>query len=276
MQLLARAWQSLFVDTFRQAEAEAQANAHEPAVFDRETAVVLIAAALALTFQNYLGGRGRHGLLIDGLEGLGFTGAAERLAVWFTHPATAELARLSYWVATCLISYVLIPVVALRLFVGRPLREYGLSISGMAGHLWIYGAMFVFMVPAVVAVSFTESFQAKYPFYQLRPGEPLWPYFGCWELMYALQFVALEFFFRGFLVHGTKRRLGYYSVLVMTIPYTMIHFQKPALETLGAVAAGVVLGTLSLKTRSIWWGAGLHISVAYTMDLAALRQAGFW
>lgn len=290
LRVLARAWQALFVDTYREAEAQAQAarrraaretlpthevqaapTPHAVAPADRETIVVLITAALALTFLNYLGNTSGLAALIHALKSLGFS-AGDRLQALASDPATAELTRLTYWAGSCLTAYVVIPVLAIKLLIGRPLSAYGLQWQGMAGHAWIYGAMFGLMFPAVIAVSFTDGFQAKYPFYRLHPGESLWPRFACWEVLYALQFVALEFFFRGFLVHGTRRRLGYYSVLVMTIPYTMIHFQKPALETLGAVAAGVVLGTLSLKTRSIWWGAGLHIAVAYTMDLAALNQ----
>jgi len=50
----------------------------------------------------------------------------------------------------------------------------------------------------------------------------------------------------------------------------MIHFGKPFLETMAAILAGVVLGTLSMKTRSIWSGFLIHVSVAISMDMAAL------
>ena len=93
-------------------------------------------------------------------------------------------------------------------------------------------------------------------------------------VMYAAQLVALEFFFRGFMVHGLKHRLGYAAIFVMVVPYNMIHFEKPLLEAIGAIAGGVTLGTLSLKTRSIWWGAALHIAVAGVMDVLALSQKG--
>jgi membrane protease YdiL (CAAX protease family) len=52
----------------------------------------------------------------------------------------------------------------------------------------------------------------------------------------------------------------------------MIHFGKPFLETLAAVLAGIVLGTLALRTRSIWSGFLIHVSVAISMDVAALLQ----
>ncbi len=95
-----------------------------------------------------------------------------------------------------------------------------------------------------------------------------------WWALYALQFVALEFFFRGFMVHGLKWRLGYAAIFVMVVPYNMIHFGKPLAEAIGAILGGVTLGTLSLKTRSVWWGAALHIAVAATMDLLALWHKG--
>ena len=101
-------------------------------------------------------------------------------------------------------------------------------------------------------------------------SEDYWRRLAAWELLYALQFVGLELFFRGFLLHSLRRRFAAYAILVMTVPYCMIHFGKPMPETFGAIGAGVVLGFMSLKTRSIWMGAALHIAVAWTMDAAAL------
>lgn len=121
-------------------------------------------------------------------------------------------------------------------------------------------------------VSGTEGFQRKYPFYHLKPGEHPWPRMLIFEILYALQFVALEFFFRGFVLHGTRHRFGSGSIFVMMVPYCMIHFQKPMPETFGAIIAGIVLGFTSLKTRSIWLGASLHIAVAWSMETLALSH----
>ena len=78
------------------------------------------------------------------------------------------------------------------------------------------------------------------------------------------------------MLHGIKKRFGFYSIWIMMIPYMMIHFQKPMPETIGAIFAGIILGTLSLKSRSIWLGVAIHYSVAITMDLAALWQKGYF
>jgi membrane protease YdiL (CAAX protease family) len=76
------------------------------------------------------------------------------------------------------------------------------------------------------------------------------------------------------MIHGTKRALGVYSIFIAAVPYCMIHFGKPMLETLGAILAGLALGTLSLRTNSIWNGFLIHISIAYSMDLLSLWQKG--
>ena len=92
-----------------------------------------------------------------------------------------------------------------------------------------------------------------------------------WEALYAAQFLSLEIFFRGFILHGLRRALGANAIFVMIVPYCMIHFGKPMPETLGAIGAGLILGTLAMRTRSIWGGVLIHIGVAMTMDVLALR-----
>ena len=102
----------------------------------------------------------------------------------------------------------------------------------------------------------------------------MWPRFWIWEALYASQFVALEFFFRGFLVQGLAPRFGFGAVFVPMLPYMMIHFGKPLPEAFGSIIAGFALGMLSLKSRTIYWGALVHICVACGMDLLSLWQHG--
>jgi membrane protease YdiL (CAAX protease family) len=134
----------------------------------------------------------------------------------------------------------------------------------------LYVIMLGVMLPLVFFVSGTDSFQARYPFYKMAAGESVWPNFIIWEVVYFIQFASLEFFFRGFITLGTRKSLGFMSIFVMMVPYCMIHFGKPMPETIGAIIAGIVLGTLSLKSRSVILGIMIHYSVAITMDMMAL------
>ena len=77
-------------------------------------------------------------------------------------------------------------------------------------------------------------------------------------------------FFRGWMVSALRTTLGAGAIFVMAVPYCMIHYGKPYLEAHGAIVAGIVLGSLAMKTRSIYSGFLVHITVAFGMDFLAL------
>ena len=56
----------------------------------------------------------------------------------------------------------------------------------------------------------------------------------------------------------------------------MIHFGKPFPETLGAIVAGLVLGTMALRSKSIVPGICVHFTIAIGMDLLSLWQQGYF
>ncbi len=253
-----------------------QSSGSEPRL-DLQVAVVFVTAAVSLTLLEYLvkgAAEGGHVRLARYLAAVGLDGLAARLRSAMADSPAQRFNDLAYFSLGCTTLYFVLPALVIKLAFRQRLADYGLKVRGAFKDAWMYGLMLAAVVPAVFAVSFTGPFQRKYPFYDLEPGESLWPYFLAWELMYAVQFVALEFFFRGFLVHGTRRQLGYYSIFAMTVPYCMIHFGKPILETFAAIIAGIVLGIMSLRTRSIWMGAALHITVAWLMDALALWHKG--
>jgi hypothetical protein len=177
-----------------------------------------------------------------------------------------------YWALSCSAAYFIFPLVTIIFTPKMRLRDYGLSLKGFFTHAWIYVALYLLVMPAVIAVSYMSSFQGTYPFY--HHTDRSWVDLSLWWSFYGIQFFFLEFFFRGYMIHGTKRALGVYSIFIAAVPYCMIHFGKPMLETLGAILAGLALGTLSLRTNSIWNGFLIHISIAYSMDLLSLWQKG--
>lgn len=177
------------------------------------------------------------------------------------------------WSLGCVTFYLVIPATFVWLIFREPLTNYGISPRGFIKHLPIYLALFIPVLLALIVVSFTEAFQDTYPFYHHPRG---FADLAIWEFFYCLQFFALEFFFRGFMVHAMKRMLGSMAVFVMVVPYCMIHFQKPFAEALAAIIAGTVLGILSLRTGTIWGGVFIHCAVAISMDVASLLQRGWW
>ena len=179
-----------------------------------------------------------------------------------------------WWALVQIFSYAVPPVLYLRFVMRRPITEMGLSITGATKHLPIYALFAAVVIPLVVLVSGTPHFLSTYP--MAREAAAHWETLLVWEILYAVQFIALEFFFRGFMIFGPARVLGAWVIPAMTVPYMMIHFQKPYLETTGAVIAGLSLGMVALKTRSIYAGMVLHITVAWLMEFLALYHKGDW
>jgi uncharacterized protein len=257
----------ILLSAYESSEAEVKAAAKP----DYKVIVICITVAFCLTMIKYFGD---PQFFLGFLRSLG----ADSMAGWFEDRISidpnAALYRLVHWVSCVIFFYVVPPFLIIRFVFHEQLSGYGLSLKGAFKDVKLYAIMLCVMIPLVVYFSRTASFQARYPFYDVQAGESFFPNLFAWELLYFIQFFALEFFFRGFMLHGTKQRFGYYSVFVMTIPYCMIHFGKPFPETIAAIIAGVVLGTLSLKSRSIWLGVAIHYSVAITMDLCSLYQKG--
>jgi membrane protease YdiL (CAAX protease family) len=170
------------------------------------------------------------------------------------------------WALSSILLLGLFPALLIRLVCGHSLSNFGVRAPSNLPRKELLGFGIV-IVLAVYLVHDLEGFQAVYPFFKTTDLYPDWVLF---EVLYCVQFVALEFFFRGALLHGLVSSMGRAAIWVTTLPYVMVHFQKPWPEALGALVAGVVLAELSLRTRSIWPGTVLHLLAALTMDILSL------
>jgi uncharacterized protein len=224
-------------------------------------AVACTVAALSLVFMEYVPERGLLALVYRQRPGL-------------YDPRWASLVELAVWVGIRLVGFFVLPALAIRFVLGQRVREHGLRTAGLRRQLPAYGWLFLLVLPCIALASLRPEFARYYPFYRFAARS--WLDLACWELLYAAHFVALEFFFRGFWLTACRARFGSAAVYVTLVPYCMIHFTKPLLEVLAAIPAGVVLGLLAMRARSIWGGALLHVAVAWSMDaLALLQGVGF-
>lgn len=258
MSLLSRALRWLTVDSWRRLDREAaEERERAPAGgYDWRPFVILTTSVVVIALQEYFGSRLFY---------------QEHVA-----PPPEDggdyylLGTYGWWTAWRVGGYALIPALVIWAMPGERLRDYYIGFGRLGRHWWIYAGLFLLILPAVLYAATLGEFTETYPFYAYANRSPL--DFWSWQLLYALQFVTLEFFFRGFMLKGLKPRFGSGAIFVMVVPYTMIHFGKPLLETLGAVIAGIALGTLAMRTRSIWGGAFLHVGVALLMDWLAVRE----
>jgi len=190
----------------------------------------------------------------------------------YTHTEIAFFSQV-YFSSLTFILFVFVPMAFHFIF---PVRRadgassLGLSVRYCLPHLPIYALLLVIMVPVLWIVSFTPSFQQFYPLYK-PTSLGIWLLF---ETVYLAQFFCVEFFFRGFSLFRLQNVFGYHAVAMMVIPYALLHIHKPFPEALASIVAGLVLGWLALKSRSIWPGVVVHGGVAFCMDWFSLINSG--
>lgn len=184
-----------------------------------------------------------------------------------------DLYALAWWTFTRVAGYTIIPFGFWKIcFPKDSLLDLGLRTRGLLSHAWIYLLCLGVVIPAVFAVASQPDFGNYYPFY--KKCSRSWLDLCVWESMYVAQFFGLEMFFRGFWLNTLRRSMGSTAIFAMCVPYCMIHYGKPYFEACGAVVAGIALGSLSMRTKSIYSGFLVHVTVAILMDTLAIASHG--
>ena len=257
-----RTWQ----DLDREAQRERGALVDE-GLTDQRPLVAFVVMGFVLTLEEYYGNRAAFEEHLFPWLWAKYEGGWSWLRLVKYH----DLYAFGWWTAAKVVGYVLIPFPIWKvLFPKDRLLDMGLRIRGFTQHLWIYGLCLGIVLPLLFFVASQPDFGSYYPFY--KSASRSWFDFGAWECLYFLQFFCLELFFRGFVLGALRRSLGSAAIFAMAVPYCMIHYGKPYLESHGAILAGVVLGSLALRTRSIYAGFLVHVTVALGMDWVSLAN----
>lgn len=237
----------------------------------RTTLVVLLSVCVSLLILNYVKN-------YDVFERVLIL-----LAQWRGYPSNywvqviekngwQRLLLLAWWSGTHLVTFVLIPWLVVTVFLKVRMRELGWGWGETHRHWVGYAYLLTPILFMVFIASHRQDFLAHYPFYR-DAGRSYFDFFA-WQALYLLQFACLEFFFRGYIVNTLRPYYGSAAIWIMVVPYLMLHFDKPWLESTGAIFFGLFLAILAVRSRSIWGGFLVHAGVAVSMDIASLVQQG--
>jgi hypothetical protein len=203
------------------------------------------------------------------------------LQAWIDTFLDPEVKYWGYRVAVNLISFftVLLPLLIFYwLFEKRETHLYGLRPKHF--DTGPYFQMILIMLPILVAASFHNSFLRAYPLYKSSTvhtflGISEWVPVLIYELAYGLDFITVEYLFRGFMVIGMINVLGRNAILPMAASYCFLHFGKPPGEAISSVVGGYILGVIAYETKSVWGGVIVHLGIAWMMELIGFTQKLF-
>ncbi len=171
-------------------------------------------------------------------------------------------------------SLILVPLTLYWFFVDRKDQNlYGFTLKGF--NTKPYFAMLLIMFPLIALASTQADFLGAYPRGQNFDTLDIqntahWKFFGLYELVYGLDFISIEFFFRGFMILAFLKLLGPKTLIPMAMFYVTIHWGKPAGELISSFFGGTLLGIITLYSRSIIGGIIVHMGIAWMMEIGAL------
>lgn len=191
------------------------------------------------------------------------------------HPWNATFGHF-WWFGASIVLYLVMPLLLALATRGSFNERYGFQLGDWRAGLTITALFLAIMLPATWVASTLNAFKGIYPLagnsaYMIHLGggktELSWKLFLTYEAAYFSYFIAWEFLFRGWMVHGIMPKWGRGpAILVQMMPFAVMHLGKAELETLGSIIAGIALGILSVRTRSFYYGALIHGVVAVWMD----------
>jgi len=154
--------------------------------------------------------------------------------------------------------FLVVPLVTLLLLGERP-AEYGLRLGEWRVGLGVALVLALLATPVIVAVAILPEFVT---YYGRTPADLPVALLGN-----GIDVTAAEFLFRGFLMWTLVRLAGPMGVVLATFPFVFTHLGKPELETLSTFFGGMGFGWLAWRTRSVLYGALLHV---YLISLIVL------
>jgi membrane protease YdiL (CAAX protease family) len=175
-----------------------------------------------------------------------------------------------YWFIGDFFTLFILTSFVIKFILRQNLREFGVQFGEIKSGL-IFSSIFLgVMIILIWFFSSTSSFSEKYP--HLLSARNDWHTFSIYEIGMLIYMISWEFIWRGFMLFGLKEKFGYYAVLIQMIPFVILHNGKPVAETFGAIAGGIALGILALRTNSIYYCVITHAGVMFTIDLISTMR----
>lgn len=156
------------------------------------------------------------------------------------------------WLSSLLFFFIF-PVLVIMLLLRKNPLNYGLRFG--EPKVWGFHSV-VFCLIAFLILFFSTRNPELKDYY----GKAEFSFIGYFFITFARLFSS-EFLFRGFLLFGLKDKLKEGSILVQTIPFVLVHFSKPEIETLSCIVTGLYFGYIAYRGKSFWPAFIVHMFI---------------
>lgn len=180
------------------------------------------------------------------------------------------LSEFLYWFAGDTFLALIPSFVIIHFVFKEKISEFGFKFGDWKFGLKFSSIFILFMSIILWFVTANQEFNTKYPL--LTSTKYSATTFLVYEIGMLLYLFGWEFTWRGFMLFGLEKRFGYYSIFFQMIPFTILHFGKPFLETIGSIPGAIALGILALRTRSFYYCVIVHFSVMFVIDTISILR----
>ena len=214
----------------------------------RRAAVVMLVAVVVVLLQVQLGTRRTYRALDNPL---GF--------------ADPELGAWAWWFGLQgLLGFVVPALLLVAAFRWRPARA-GLGLGDWKLATTLAALYLPLVVVGTWVLSDGAGFRAQYPHYGAAALD--WNTFLVYEALFLFYWVGWEYLWRGFVLFGTAPAVGApTAIVIQTVPFAILHADKPAAEAYLSILGGVALGALVWRCRSFWIAVPIHAAQMLALD----------
>ena len=185
-----------------------------------------------------------------------------------------------------LIALLWVPMLSILMFFCEEPSKYGFTL-GSSKKVWpVVSAAFVALLIMMFFAAGKPVFQNYYPIFRRYPEfEAVFasyprenPFtYAPMQMLYALASYGMylfcwEFFFRGYMLFGLHRSIGWWAILIQAAAFCVLHISKPLPEVIASFGAGVILGIIALNAKSFVPCFVLHWAGSMAFDFMVVMK----
>jgi uncharacterized protein len=149
--------------------------------------------------------------------------------------------------------FLLLPILVIAALLRKNVMAFGFQLGDVPKWASYVGITCLIGAPILYAASRMPAFQG---YYDMQHFSLLRYFFTTFANL-----SASEFLFRGFLIFGLKDRFKEGSIILQMVPFVLVHFGKPELETLSTLLTGLYFGFVVYRTNSFWPAFIIHMFI---------------